>query len=106
MSTITKSIDFTRTQYLNGECTHNQYYAQFITCSSAMVFAGSFGIGRLKKAVAQDEHFNSIPLKEWDKLAENIHTKELVSKMKEAGDYVSKGSLVCILKCAARQLIK
>jgi hypothetical protein len=90
---------FTRDQYLNGKCTHRQYYAQLVTESHRLA-AESFGIDNLRRAFAEDEHFNSIPLASWDARA------GLRADYKSLGDGRSLAGDVCILKEAARQLIE
>lgn len=96
----------TRQQYLNKECTHNEYYAQFVTPSILRIVESEFGIACLKQAFEKDPHFNTIPLAKWDSLSLYLNKAQINSLMKDCGDFVSQAGLVCILKNAARQLVK
>lgn len=98
MKTETK---FTRSDYMEKRCTHRQYYAQFVTAAKDRV-RRAFTIDRLRAAFAKDEHFNSIPLGEWDGLASGLP----LYGIKEAGDYCTPAGQVCALKEAARQLVE
>jgi hypothetical protein len=89
----------TRKQYLDGDCTHQQYYAQFVNAHITRMVSDNFSPEILKAAYAKDEHFNSIPLHEWDMLASWI-----TPNMKPYGDYLTLAGQVCIAKEAARQI--
>ncbi len=71
----------------------------------------------LVDAYAKDEHFNCLPLKEWDRIAgyyENSRTGELFSHrsllkdlLYKAGvNYFSCSECVCVLKEAALQIVE
>lgn len=98
---------FTRKQYLNKECTHEQYYAQFVTNAIRSLVYNWFGIDQLKEAYKVDINFNSIPLAKWDSFLHSIgkHPYNLGVSMKEVGDYLTLAGQVCIVKEAARQLV-
>ena len=96
----------TRQQYLNKESTHNEYYAQFVTPSILELVESKFGTNRLKQAFEKDQYFNTISLPEWDGLSLCLNKARLNLSLKECGDSISQAGLVCILKAAARQLIK
>lgn len=60
---------FTRKDYaLDGKCTHQQYYAQFVTEEIKMMVVLNFGLDTLKEAYQEDKAFNTIPLQKWDLL--------------------------------------
>ncbi len=94
---------FTRQDYLNGKCSHSEYYSQFVTAHTLAVVKGAFGIDTLKTAFAADENLNTIPLEKWDITA--LRIAGVSAKMKELGDYLTKAGGVCVVKEAARQLI-
>ena len=90
----------TRQQYLNGECSHREYYSQFVGESIIKLVENGIGIKTI--LASTDPHLNDIPLKKWDVLAE--HFKYMHLKLKEAGDYLTLAGSVCILKEAAKQI--
>lgn len=92
-------MKFTRSQYLNGDCTHRQYYAQFVSPSTLAYLSQSLGRARLQAALKEDEDLNSIPLATWDSMPLVLN-----ASMKEAGDSLTAAGKVCILKEAARQI--
>jgi len=92
---------FTRLDYINGVCTHREYYSQFVTERVRRTVKERFTPQLLKTCFATDEHFNNIPLHKWDILATHLVSAEC---FKEHGDFVSKAGLVCIAKEAARQI--
>lgn len=92
----------TRKQYLNKECTHREYYAQFVNEEMKR------GLRREMLAAildSKDEHMNDIPLRKWDSsgyyLANNFRIREM---MKESQDFLTDAGIVCILKEAAKQI--
>lgn len=95
----------TRKQYLDGDATHREYYAQFVTEGIRQSVAQRIGHEKLKTA-SGDPHLNSIPLEEWDGISHFAHTSGVFEKMKAAGDALTLAGSVCILKEAARQWIE
>ena len=93
-------ILYTRQDYLNGVCSHNQYYSQFVTGDILKLVENKFGYIELKNAFYKDVHLNSIPLSTWDQLG--LHVKP---KMNKYGDWLTMSSKVCILKVAAKIII-
>lgn len=79
---------FTHKDYLDGLCTHREYYGQFVTSYIRGVVLSNIGKDKIKKSA--DEHFNDIPLKLWDRLP--------------LGRSGSLSQKVCIAKEAARQI--
>ena len=92
---------FTRKQYINKECTHEQYYGQFVTDGTKARVLSGIGLDALKKS--NDPHFNDIPLHEWDGLVANCPGSAAFSK---AGDYYTLAGGICLLKEAARQVLE
>jgi hypothetical protein len=91
----------TRQQYLNHECTHREYYAQFVTNATRSAVLERIGIDRL---LSNAEDLNRIPLSTWDGLM--IFYRLTTEKLRLAGDFQSMAGKVCIAKEAARQLIE
>lgn len=94
---------FTRKQYLNGECTHEQYYEQFVTDQIKDLVLRVFGRAELTEAYQKDPNLNNIPLYHWDNLARHVNCGKA---MKPCGDYPTLAGQVCILKTAARLAIQ
>jgi len=89
---------FTRKQYLNNECTHRQYYAQFVTEGTKLRVKRM--VGETKIIESTEEHLNDIPLHIWDM----VGTAGVSEKMRECGDYLTLAGANCINKEAARQI--
>ncbi len=95
---------FTRKEYLNRNCTHREYYSQFVTDGIKQIVKMDLGDKIIK---SEDEHFNDIPLKLWDNLGSLLVSQPFIHRrMKERGDYLTKAGLVCILKESARQILE
>ncbi len=90
---------FTRKQYLNKECSHREYYAQFV--DAYVIDRVQFIIGKDKILNSADEAFNDIPLAYWDSIRLYHHVS---SAVKRAGDTMSLAGQVCIAKEAAKQI--
>lgn len=89
---------FTRQQYLKNECTHEQYYQQFIT--EEVVDRVGFYIGLVILDQSKDEHLNDIPLKNWDAIP--INGLGISEKLRACGDFLTDAGKVCILKMAGK----
>lgn len=57
---------FTRVQYIDHECSHRDYYGQFVTPRAENYVARMIGANRLRES--KDPHMNDIPLHLWDEL--------------------------------------
>lgn len=90
----------TRQQYLNGECSHREYYAQFVNDSTKRRVYGAFGLCRIMSC--STERFREIPLDDWDCVVRNMvyDFRSLLA----AGDDPTGAGLVCIAKEAAAQI--
>lgn len=91
----------TRKERMKGECTHNEYYDQFVT-KGVINLVKSIGEDRIKKST--DEHFNDIPLKEWDGLHRYILGMAGRSIAEASNGGVSLSDTVCVAKAAARRI--
>jgi hypothetical protein len=94
---------FTRKDYLDGNCTHQEYYSQFVTDGIKRLVTQNFDIKTLQKQFEKDEYFNGMELRLWDKLT---HLFQCNKVMCEHGDYATLAGRVCILKEAARQIVE
>lgn len=97
----------TREEYIKGatgnesaEELHRRYYAQFV--DEAMKQSVCIHIGRENILNSPDFYFSGIVLRRWDAAVTAISMP--VEKMREAGDFPSLFSGVCVLKEAARQI--
>jgi hypothetical protein len=93
----------TRQQYLSGECTHEEYYNQFVDERVKRIVLNRFKKEDLIKAYERNQSFNAFPLPVWDSLAQNIRFKS--EDVKATGDYLTLAGSVCILKAAARLIV-
>lgn len=93
----------TRQQYLDGKCTHSEYYGQFVT--KGLKEDVKRWIGEDKILKSENEHFNDIPLHIWDSFMQVLRHYSLSAKLKEVGDAgLTLAGCVCIAKEAARQI--
>lgn len=90
--TIIETTSFTRKEYLDGKCTHREYYAQFVTNGIRETVLERFGKSLFSST---DPHLNDIALRHWDNL----------SRIAMRGGF-SLSDCVCTLKEAARQIIE
>lgn len=109
---------FTYKDYLDGKCSHHEYYAQLVDGSNAKgVVRSHFTIEELKEMFAKDEHLNWMPdnkylprrdirvsrsLGTWDCLGERLVGVD----WKKCGDYPTLSGKVSVLKCAALLIIE
>ena len=76
-------MSHTREDYLNGKCTHREYYAQFVTQEMKVRLKGYIGLDNLLKS--RDEHLNDIALRAWDLFIAG----PLKISLKSVGDYAT-----------------
>lgn len=97
---------FTRGQYLAGECSHQEYYAQFVNQWVVDCVRGQFGVNQLVNAQEIDEHFNSIPLYRWDDRNVMSSIDQQLWKAANGSFYYSLSDNLCIKKAAARIIVE
>lgn len=105
---------FTRAQYLNKECTHREYWAQFVTPSMKAMVKSNIGLERLQRS--RNEYFSDVTtLKDWDWMKDATFRMLNMVKWREIQypEYAGLTSVgwslsdnVCLLKEAARQLVE
>lgn len=87
----------TRKQYMEGACTYDEFYRQFVTADTIRRVVTA--IGKDKILASTCEHFNDIPLPLWDALVPRLPGSELVTR---AETFYTLGTGVCIAKQAAK----
>jgi hypothetical protein len=93
--------EFYHKDVLNKACTHNNFYGQFVNDHIKQCVLGAFTIDELK--ASDDEHLNDLPLKGWDNA---VFYGFNIDKFRRLAGFYSRSTKVCVLKEAARQLIK
>jgi len=93
---------YTRKDYMNRKCTHREYYSQFV--SDEIKENVTRYIGKKRILNSDDEHFNTIPLNEWDAIPISLQYNRDWVKAEENGEWLSPAVKVCILKEAAKQI--
>ena len=93
-------MNYTRKQYLNRECTHREYYAQFVTEETKKIISHQIGLNNISKST--HESFNDIPLDTWDSLPQL--PQSTYRKMESLGDCITIAGNVCVYKEAAKQI--
>lgn len=89
---------FTRKDYvIDGKCTHQQYYAQFVTEEIKMIVVLNFGLDTLEEAYQEDKTFNTIPLQRWDLLGIFLNVPIMHDKFKQHQDFISQAIALRIL---------
>ena len=87
---MTGKEKYSRDQYLNHECTHREFYGQFVTQIIKSRVENRIGIEAILKS--EDKYFNDISLKTWDSIVGCFAAHTTLAEQ------------TCILKEAANQL--
>lgn len=104
---------FTRADYMDERCTHEQFYGQFVTGSVLHLVRSAIGEDAI--VASTNPHFNDIPLKQWDNLHEMVlgiiksERGKLACRIdpiagKPGSFHWSLSNSGCTLKEAARQI--
>ena len=95
------SIRFTRSEYMSGVCSHEEYYSQFV----------SDGLVKFVSGIIGNSPIESIQLNQWDRMADsmapsyywNLALSNMFTQNNEAAvPSISLSDKVCLLKCAAK----
>lgn len=97
---------FTRDDYINCNCSHNEYYGQFVTNRHKNLVINAFGIEKLEAAYKSGSFFNTIPLSLWDNLTNSLISDSSNEALRKAGDFPTLAGRICILKEAATKVVK
>ena len=94
---------FTRNDYMEGKCTHDDYYVQFLGGENFYTNAFDLVLGRwtkeeIKNAYKENPDFNTLPLNGWDVLSESL----ICRPFREFEDVSTLAGKVCVLKRAAK----
>ena len=92
----------TRKYYLDGNCTHAEYYNQVIKIAGIKLDVNHRLVQRCKNST--DEHYNDTGLKIWDDHAP-VYQLALSKAFNELGDSWSMAGNVCVLKQAVRNVL-
>lgn len=93
----------TRKDYINGNCSHNEYYGEIV--SLANITAPSWIMEMVKDS--NDDHYNDIPLTKWDSAGQSITQNfKIKSILEERGDSLTAAGIVCMMKQAAKRQLK
>jgi hypothetical protein len=97
----------TRQQYLSSPSSlHHEYFLQFSNPVIRGILKRSIFDSDKKLKESTDPHFNDIPLKWWDDIANFIAPYINNTKLVELGEINSLSTRVCILKAIAQEMIK
>jgi len=92
----------TRKQYLDGDCTHREYYAQYVNKKVLSHVKKDIGEDRILTSI--DPNFADINLKAWDSVFFFGLPKYIRNELRNNGDFPTIAGAVCIAKEAARQI--
>jgi len=109
-TTTAPAFQFNRKQYMNKECTYEQYTEQFVTPRELRTVKNVIGIDRINAST--DPFFNDITLRSWDALQWGGDSKKMVAESnasmyapdKQHLRATSESDKVSIMKAAARML--
>ena len=103
------TLKFTRRDYMANKVDYKDYMSQFVTAHEIGRVKHLFG-DRINNST--DEHFNDIPLRQWDSAAGFALSEESTYAMGRSNATTTQGGIrtislgdkVAILKAAARQI--
>jgi hypothetical protein len=98
-----QEVKFSRADYLDRKCTHQEYYRQFVTPYVLEMVRAKFGEARLRENT--DPYFNDIPISRWDAMHNHLGAGAygLLTRANGYGAY-SQHETVCIVKAAAEMI--
>lgn len=96
-------VKFTRKQYLQGACSHQDYYMQFAT--PAVIARVKSKVDLIVLLSSKEDGFRDVySLPFWDNAIGTI-SRDVGEMMREAGDHPTLAGSVCLAKAVARSLI-
>lgn len=90
---------WTKYDLLNGNCTHEQYYTQFIAPRIVQIVAGMIGTDWIKSS--KSSSFDDIPAQRWLAVGTFLQTM-LAPTFSKHGDFVSVYSAIIVAKYTAK----
>ncbi len=122
MNNIITRQEYLKANRIENPNYHREYYAQFVNDEVKRLVLSYFSKEILKQSYEKDEHFNTklTPIEKWDAMggwAFSKATGETLRRptsaepidyklIKEAGEWFSSSTTVCIYKEAARQILE
>ncbi len=96
-----------RADYMDGKCTHQEYYIQFECAAMRDCILARYSVEDLKTALAEDRHLNNTPMIFWDYFAGVFKPYIFTMNEKINGRRVwSNCDGVCIGKAIACKLVE
>jgi len=101
-------LKFNRVAYMADECTHQEYYGQFVGPQLKLFVSRHIGIENILNS--KDPNFNDIPLAKWARMEAYVRgycgSDIADSNASASGGWLSVSlfDCVCVAKEAARQL--
>ena len=96
-----KSLKFTYSQYVGKQCSHQEYFEQFVNSSTINTVLNTIGKRRILDST--DFYLNDIPLNEWDDLHPFLPRNKKAHIQSRETNIGSLSDTVCIAKAAARK---
>jgi hypothetical protein len=97
---MTATATPTRADYLEGRCTHAEYYRAVNKTAGIRYSPDSPLVVQARAALKTgDQHLNSIPLQQWDSRAASAQTS-IATALHKHGDFYSLAGGVCAMKQA------
>lgn len=84
----------TRQEYMQGQCTHEEYYGQFVIESMKRALLAFQDKAYWKAALKEDKHLNIIRLSFWDAQANNF-SRYMASRLLEKRGTISALQVEC-----------
>lgn len=94
---------FTRKDYMENKCTHQEYYSQFVNSIVKDTVRNLISVEKIKNS--NDKHFHDIPLAQWDRISNWL--QEYIARINLNLNGIATYSIaegVCVAKEAARQI--
>jgi hypothetical protein len=97
----------TRADYLEGRCTHAEYYGAICRDAGIHYSPDHHLVTLAREALAAgDEHLNRISLGVWDRQSPRPIPSALAEAFRSRGDYATPAGLVCVHKQAVREAVR
>ena len=96
-----EDLKFTYNQYMGKQCSHQEYFEQFVNSNTINIVLHAIGKQRILDST--DFYLNDIPLKEWDDLHPFLPRNKKAHEQSGETNIGSLSDTVCIAKAAARK---
>ena len=95
---------FTRSDYIRGEVSHEDYYHQLITDEMVTVVAARMGLAALWASV-DHSYFSDLPLRSWEAAGERLRSEVDHSRLAAMGQAWDAVIGACVARAAARVIV-